>query len=109
MSIAKPLIHAYVMYTSRTAAMPDTIAENRNTIGIIGVDHHGLALIDPKMNPTYPWSRNADGIPIIVTNRPTLSSASSEAGLMLSDPSASVRYISRVRPLLLRAASTMSF
>ena len=31
---------------------PDTIAENRNTIGISGVDHHGFALIEPKMKPT---------------------------------------------------------
>jgi len=23
-------------------------------------------LIEPKMNPTYPWSRNADGIPTMV-------------------------------------------
>ena len=35
-----------------TAAMPDTIAENRKTMGISGVDHHGLAFTDPKMNPT---------------------------------------------------------
>ena len=40
------------MYSSITAAMPDTIAEKINTTGISGVDHHGLALIDPKMNPT---------------------------------------------------------
>ena len=43
--------------------MPETIAEKRKTIGISGVDHQGLALIDPKMKPTYPCSRNADGIP----------------------------------------------
>ena len=47
--------------------MPDTIAENRKTIGISGVDHHGFALIEPKMNPTYPWSRNADGMPMTVS------------------------------------------
>jgi len=28
--------------------------------------HHGFALIEPKMNPTYPWSRNADGMPTMV-------------------------------------------
>ncbi len=32
--------------------MPDTIAENRNTTGIIGEDHQGFAFTDPKMNPT---------------------------------------------------------
>ena len=32
--------------------MPETIAEKRNTIGISGVDHHGLAFTDPKMKPT---------------------------------------------------------
>ena len=40
------------MYNSITSAMPDTIAENRNTIGISGVDHHGLAFTDPKIKPT---------------------------------------------------------
>ena len=40
------------MYSSITSAMPETIAENRNTIGISGVDHHGFALTDPKMKPT---------------------------------------------------------
>ena len=40
------------MYSSSTSAMPDTMAENRNTIGISGVDHQGLALIEPKMKPT---------------------------------------------------------
>jgi hypothetical protein len=40
------------MYISITRAMPETIAENRNTMGMSGVDHHGFALIDPKMNPT---------------------------------------------------------
>ena len=54
------------MYKSRTAAIPDTMAENRKTTGIIGEDHHGFALIDPKMKPTYPCSRNADGMPITV-------------------------------------------
>jgi hypothetical protein len=37
---------------SITAAMPETIAEKRKTIGISGVDHQGLALIEPKMKPT---------------------------------------------------------
>ena len=32
--------------------MPDTMAENRNTIGINTLLHQGLALTDPKMNPT---------------------------------------------------------
>ena len=40
------------MYSSSTAAMPETMAENRNTIGISGVDHQGLALMEPKMKPT---------------------------------------------------------
>ena len=49
-----------------TAAMPETMAEKMKTIGISGEDHQGLALIDPKMKPTYPWRRNAEGIPITV-------------------------------------------
>ena len=32
--------------------MPETIAEKRNTIGMSGVDHHGFAFTEPKMNPT---------------------------------------------------------
>jgi hypothetical protein len=32
--------------------MPDTIADMMKMIGISTLPHHGLALIDPKMNPT---------------------------------------------------------
>ena len=46
--------------------MPDTMAEKRKTMAIIGVDHQGLALIEPKMKPTYPWSRKAEGMPMSV-------------------------------------------
>ena len=49
-----------------TAAMPDTMAEKMKTIGISGDDHHGLAFTDPKMKPTYPCSRKAEGMPITV-------------------------------------------
>ena len=35
-----------------TFLFADTIAENRKTIGMSGVDHHGFAFTDPKMNPT---------------------------------------------------------
>ena len=54
--------------------MPETIAEKRKTIGMRGVDHQGFALTDPKMNPTYPCRRKADGMPMIVMKCPTLSS-----------------------------------
>ncbi len=67
--------------------MPDTIAEKINTTGISGDDHHGFALIDPKMNPTYPCNKNAEGMPIIVTIHPTRSSTASAFSLMLLDPS----------------------
>ena len=40
------------MYSTRTAAMPETMAEKRKTTGMRGEDHQGLALIEPKMNPT---------------------------------------------------------
>ena len=63
------------------------MAEKMNTTGISGDDHHGLALIEPKMNPTYPCSRNAEGMPISVTIQPTFSSMCSERGLMLFEPS----------------------
>ena len=52
MSICSPRARHRNMYTSITAAMPETIAENRNTTGISGDDHHGLAFTLPKMKPT---------------------------------------------------------
>ena len=30
------------------------MAEKRKITGINTVDHHGLAFIEPKINPTYP-------------------------------------------------------
>ena len=66
--------------------MPETMAEKMNTTGISGDDHQGLALIEPKMKPTYPCSRKADGMPISVTIQPTWSSMCSERSLMLSSP-----------------------
>jgi hypothetical protein len=53
------------------------MAEKMNTTGMSGVDHHGFALIEPKMKPTYPWSRNAEGMPISVMTQPSRSSSSS--------------------------------
>ena len=50
--------------------MPETIAEKRKTTGISTLLHQGLALTEPKMKPTYPCSRKAEGIPIRVMNRP---------------------------------------
>src|SRR3954449_12415205 len=89
MSIAFLRYQLKAMYSSITTAMPDTIAENKNTTGISGDDHHGFAFTDPKMKPTYPCNKNADGIPINVTMYPTRSSIASALGLMLSDPSVS--------------------
>ena len=66
--------------------MPDTMAEKRNTIGITGVDHHGFALTEPKMKPTYPCRRKAEGMPTIVMKRPSLSSMRRDSSLMLSTP-----------------------
>src|SRR5512133_2331417 len=107
-SIAHFFTFMNAAYSTITAAIPDTIAENRNTIGISGVDHHGFALIDPKMNPTYPCSRNADGMPITVTVYPTLSSMIRAPVLMLSDPSVSALYISRRSPVVVCDIRTMS-
>ena len=59
------------MYSSITAAMPETMAEKRKTTGISGDDHQGLALTEPKMKPTYPCSRKAEGMPTRVTIQPT--------------------------------------
>ncbi len=71
--------------------MPETMAEKMKTTGIRGVDHQGLALIEPKMNPTYPWSRKAEGIPISVITQPTRSSMASACSLMLVEPRVMIR------------------
>ena len=52
MSIGLPRSRETTMYTSITSAIPETMAENRKTTGISGVDHHGLALTEPKRKPT---------------------------------------------------------
>jgi hypothetical protein len=75
------------MYSSITSAMPDTMAEKRKTIGMSGVDHQGFALTEPKMKPTYPCRRNAEGIPITVSVYPMRSSTRRAAGLTLVEPS----------------------
>ena len=96
------------MYMSITRAIPETMAENRKTIGISGVDHQGLALTEPKMKPTYPWSRNAEGTPMIVMRRASFSSISRERGEMVSTPRLMTLYRSRSTPLVERARSTIS-
>src|SRR5271169_1857378 len=73
-------------YSNITVAIPETMAENRNTIGISGDDHHGFALTEPKMNPTYPCRRKAEGMPITVMTQPTLSSMRRLRSLMFDDP-----------------------
>ena len=45
-------------------------------MGIRTLLHHGFALMDPKMNPTYPCRRKAEGMPTIVM---TLSALLSKA------------------------------
>src|ERR1035438_2357172 len=79
------------IYNNSTAAIPETMAEKMKTTGISGDDHHGFAFTDPKMNPTYPCSRNADGMPMIVTTQPTRSSMARDRSLMLVEPSVNTR------------------
>jgi hypothetical protein len=79
------------MYMRRTRAMPETMAEKRNTIGMRGVDHHGFAFTDPKMKPTYPCNRNAEGMPIRVTSQPTRSSRASAPSEMFREPRVRIR------------------
>ncbi len=86
MSTSAPRIQVISMYSRSTVAIPDTMAEKRKTMAIIGVDHQGLALIEPKMKPTYPWRRKAEGMPMRVSTYPTRSSARSAASLTSSDP-----------------------
>ena len=87
MSITCRLAQVISMYSSITSAIPETMAEKIKTTGINGVDHHGLAFIEPKMNPTYPCSRKAEGIPITVINHPAFSSIARARSLMFVDPS----------------------
>ena len=75
------------MYTSITAAIPETMAEKMNTTGIKGDDHQGLALTLPKMKPTYPCSRKAEGMPMTVMIQPTFWSIASARSLILVEPS----------------------
>src|SRR5664280_1911436 len=71
MSMGMPFRKQTSMYMRSTRAMPDTMAEKRNTIDITGVDHHGFAFTEPKMKPTYPCRRKAEGMPTIVMKRPS--------------------------------------
>src|SRR5689334_17268328 len=95
-------------YSNITAAIPETMAENRNTIGMRGELHHGFAFTDPKMNPTYPCSRNADGMPMMVMTQPTLSSIRRLCSLMFDDPRVSARYTARRHPVAVRENITIS-
>jgi len=79
-----------------------------NTAGISGDDHHGFALMDPKMNPTYPCSRNADGMPTMVTIQPTCSSTASASGLTFFEPSVMIWYTHRSGAFAVAASSTIS-
>ena len=88
--------------------MPETMAEKMNTTGINGEFHLGLALMEPKMKPTYPWRMKAEGMPTSVTIHPTLWSMASARGLMLSEPSVITRYSSRFHPLVVWENTTMS-
>ena len=63
------------------------MAEKMKITGMSGDDHQGLALSEPKMKPTYPCSRKAEGMPTSVTIQPTLSSICNERALTLLDPS----------------------
>src|SRR5208283_61697 len=108
MSIASRRIQHISMYSNITIAMPETMAEKINTTGIRGEDHHGFALTDPKIKPTYPCSRNAEGMPMTVISQPTRSSICSDRSLMLVEPSVSVRYNGRFQPLADWDMTTMS-
>ena len=50
----KNLAAFYYLLRSMRVDTVNNIAEKMKIIGISGVDHHGLALIDPNMKPTYP-------------------------------------------------------
>jgi len=84
------------------------MAENRNTIGISTLLHHGLAFTDPKMKPTYPWSRKAEGMPTIVMMCTALRSNAIASGETFVEPSERIQYMSFFSPRLLCFQRTMS-
>src|SRR5271165_4516019 len=106
--MVSPRDHLISMYTSITAAIPDTMAEKINTTGMSGDDHHGFAFTEPKMKPTYPCKRNAEGMPMRVISQPSRSSISSARLLMLLDPRVISRYRKRFHPEVDWDRSTMS-
>ena len=67
--------------TNRRDAGDD--GREEKTTGISGVDHHGLALIDPKMNPSSREEATPDGMPIMVIMLAIRSSICCAASLML--------------------------
>jgi hypothetical protein len=44
------------MYSTSTAAMPDTMPENKKTMGISGVDHQGFAFTEPGPYRRDDWT-----------------------------------------------------
>ena len=89
-------------------AMPDTIAEKINTTGISGEDHQGFAFTEPKIKPTYPCSRKAEGMPMTVISQPTRSSMCSACSLMLVEPRVRARYSNLRQPVVVCDSTTMS-
>ena len=51
-----------IIKTINMSAIPDTIAENKNTIGIKTELHHGFALIEPKIKPLVEVLNSWDGV-----------------------------------------------
>src|SRR3989304_6200689 len=91
-----------------TMAIPDTIAEKRNTMGIMTLLHQGLALMEPNINPTYPWRRKADGMPIIVMIFTVFLSKATASSLMSVEKRERTLCIHFLKPVSSRDHTTMS-
>ncbi len=55
---------SFKILTKITIAYPDTIADIRKRKGINAVFHRGFPGTTAKINPVYPWTEIARGIPI---------------------------------------------
>ena len=50
-------------------AIPETMADTRKRKGIKAVFQRARALPSARMNPVYPWTKTASGIPMVPKRR----------------------------------------
>ena len=65
-------------------------------------------MIEPKMNPTYPWRRKADGMPTMVITLSALWSNATDRSPVSREYKARVRWMNRITPFSCSAHAIMS-